>query len=79
MNELAPEYQTQILNEHKPKSKRIAEKGILKPPAHKTQQFEMTTLYKGIDEWNKIPREIKSSKTMTEFKNKLQKDACKTH
>ena len=80
MNELAPENQTRILNEHKAKSQRIAEKGILKPPAHKTQQFEMTTLYKGIDEWNKIPREIKFSKTMTEFKNRLQKDACKkTH
>ena len=80
MNGQAPVNQTKIINLHKPTSQRIVDKGILKPPAHKTQQFEMTTLYKAIDAWNKIPKEIKLSKTTTDFKNKLQNDACKkTH
>ena len=77
-NELGPENQTKILNQHKPKSQRIAEQGILKPPLHKTKQFEMSTIYKGIHVWNKISPGIKTSKTITEFKNKLQKDACMT-
>ena len=58
------ENQTKILDQHRAKSRRIAEQGLLKPPLHKTQQFEMSTLYKGIDEWNRIPNEIKASKTV---------------
>ena len=78
MNGLGPENQTKILHQHKATSKRIAEQGILKPPVHKTQQFEMTTIYKGIEEWNKISPVIKASKTITDFKNQLQKESCKT-
>ena len=78
MNGLAPENQTRILNQHKPTSQRITEQGILKPPMHKTKQFEMSTLYKGIQVWNNISPGIKASKTLTEFKNQLQKDACMT-
>ena len=57
LNGLAPENQTKILDQHRATSRRIAEQGLLKPPLHKTQQFEMSTLYKGIDEWNRIPNE----------------------
>ena len=78
MNGLAPENQTRILNQHKPTSQRITEQGILKPPMHKTKQFEMSTLYKGIQVWNNISPGIKASKTLTVFKNQLQKDACMT-
>ena len=72
------ENQTKILDQHRATSKRIAEQGLLKPPLHKTQQFEMSTLYKGIDVWNRIPQEIKAIKTVSEFKTKLQKHTCKT-
>ena len=78
LNGLAPENQTNILNQHRATSRRIAEQGKMKPPLHKTQQFEMSTLYKGINVWNSIPQEIKKSKTMEDFKNKLQNHACKT-
>ena len=78
LNGLAPENQTKILDQHRATSKRIAEQGLLKPPLHKTQQFEMSTLYKGIDVWNRIPQEIKAIKTVSEFKTKLQKHTCKT-
>ena len=76
-NGLAPSNQTMIFNEHKSTSKRLAEKGIMKPPAHKTQQFETSTLYKTIENWNKIPSEIKQCKTVNTFKTNLQSWKCK--
>ena len=78
LNGLAPENQTRILNQHKSTSIRIREQGILKPPIHKTQQYQMSTLYKGIQVWNTIPPDIKANKTLETFKNQLQKDYCMT-
>ena len=78
LNGLGPENQTRILNQYISTSIRIREQGILKPPIHKTQQYQMSTLYKGIQFWNTIPPDIKANKTLVTFKNQLQKDYCMT-
>ena len=75
-NGLAPANQTAIFNKHQATSQRIEEKGIMKPPIHRTQLFEMSTIYKTIKEWNRIPVESKTCKTATEFKTKLQHSKC---
>ena len=76
MNGLAPANQTAIFSEHLASSERIKGRGQMKPPIHKTQQFEMSTIYKTIKEWNRIPMEMKTCKTVTEFKSKLQNSKC---
>jgi hypothetical protein len=76
-NGLATTIQTQIFNEHRASSRRLAEQGIMKPPVHKSKQFEKTTLYKTIEIWNKIPLEIKQCKTVDTFKTNLQSWKCK--
>ena len=75
-NGLAPENQTGIFNKHQATSQRLEERGQMKPPLHKTQQFEMSTMYKTINEWNRIPAESKACKTVDEFKTKLQNRNC---
>ena len=76
-NGLAPTNQTAKFNQLKPNSRRLQESGIMKPPIHKTQQYEMSTLYKTIETWNQIPAEIKTSKNLPIFKGKLQSNSCK--
>ena len=71
-NGLAPEKQTAEFNKHSATSKRLGERGTMKPPLHKTHQFKMSTLYQTINEWNEIPAKIKDAGSMTGFKNKLQ-------
>ena len=75
-NGLAPTTQTAIFKKHQATSQRIEERGLMKPPIHRTQQFEMSTIYKTIKEWNRIPAELKTCKTATEFKTKLQNSKC---
>ena len=75
---LAPRNQTVEFNKHKASSERLKEQNKMKPPAHKTQQFKESTLYKTISSWNEIPSDIKSSGTMNEFKMKLQNNFCNT-
>ena len=77
-NGLASTSQTLIFNEHKATSKRLAEQGIMKPPVHKSKQFETSTLYKTIENWNKIPSEIKHCKTADMFRMNFQSWKCKT-
>ena len=75
-NGLAPTTQTAIFKKHQATSQRIEERGLMKPPIHRTQQFEMSTIYKTIKEWNRIPAELKTCKTASEFKTKLQNSKC---
>ena len=76
-NGLAPSNQTMIFNQHRATSKRLEELGRMKPPQHKTQQFENSTIYKTINTWNTIPAEMKKYKNVETFKNKLQNWKCK--
>ena len=78
-NGLAPTNQTTEFAKYKATSKRLEEQGIMKPPKHKTQQFEMSTLYKTINVWNKIPADIKACETVQGFKTKLQNQTCTTN
>ena len=75
-NGLATTNQTTEFSKHKATSKRLQQKGLMKPPVHRTQQFEMTTMYKTIIEWNKIPTKIKACESLPTFKTKLQNMSC---
>lgn len=69
---IATDKQTAEFKKYCATSKRLREKGTMKPPKHNTQQFKMSTLYKTITEWNEIPPMIKDAVSMESFKNKLQ-------
>ena len=77
-NSLDPRSQTLISNEPKATSRRLAEQGIMKPPVHKSKLVETSTRYKTIQNWNKIPSEIKHCKTADMFKMNFQSWKCKT-
>ena len=76
-NGLAPTNQTTLFNQHSATSSRLRSMGKMKPPLHKTQQFEKSTIYKTITMWNNIPAEIRNYKSMDTFKTKLQNWKCK--
>ena len=77
-NGLAPMNQTVEFNKHKASSGRLKEQNKMKPPIHRSQKFKASTIYRTITSWNEISADIKNSKTMLEFKTKLQNSFCNT-
>ena len=75
-NGKAPSNLTKMFDDHRPRSRRLQDLGVMKPPIHKTEQYKMSTIYKTIACWNSIPAIVKNKTTTDSFKSNLQKWKC---
>ena len=74
LNDLAPQYITDILQAYLPsKTLRSATKKLLVvPPANLVKYGERSFSYVGPKLWNELPDNIRDSKDLTKFKSKLK-------